>query len=67
MTTNIPLTTVRTRCQYIINLCDLYAPKFYINSNSSDYDDVNDMLMHIKSALTAVQTVDEGVTLQGGE
>lgn len=101
MTTNIPLTTVITRCpapvdapaeitdgllwidfvnvwvrvtdeeipnkQYIINLCDLYAPKFYINSSSSDYDDVNDMLMHVKSALMAVQTVDEGITLQGGD
>lgn len=43
--------------QYIINLCDLYAPKFYINSNVSDFADANDMLMHVKSALLAVQTV----------
>lgn len=53
--------------QYIINLCDLYAPNFYVNSNNSNYDDVNNMLMHIKSALLAVQSVSEGVTLQGGE
>lgn len=45
--------------QYIINLCDLYAPNVIVGNESSNYVDVNNMLMHVKSALTAVQTVEE--------
>ena len=41
--------------QNIINYCNLYAPEIIIKSD--DYDSINNKLMHIKTALTACQSV----------
>lgn len=49
----------------IINMCYLYTPEIYVGTNSSDYDGVNNLLMHVRSALTAVQTMNEHTTNGG--
>lgn len=41
--------------QNIINYCNLYSPEIIIASD--DYASVNNKLMHIKTALTACQSV----------
>lgn len=42
--------------EHIINMCNLGAPEIIILS--TDYDTINNILMHIKSALNAVVNVE---------
>ena len=45
--------------QKIINMCNLYTPEIVVGYASDDYATVNNYLMHVRSALTAINAVNE--------